>query len=119
MSTERSRRYRAAYVWAWLAGVALPLASAAAAWLWIEVCKAMFIPGMLLALPAFVVQVGLTYYAAPLRWLAPELCFTPSQGVVPGLPCDTASWVALGALYSCIGLGLVAAAHYVTGPERQ
>jgi hypothetical protein len=108
----------AAHAMTWIVLVAAPLLTAAVAWLWIEVCKAMWIPGMLLALPGFVAQVAVTYYAMPLRWLAPELCYTPAGSVVSGLPCDATTWLALAALYTLISLGLVAAARYVTTPSR-
>ena len=61
---------RTAHVLTWLVVVAAPLVTAAAAWLWIELCKALFIPGMFLALPAFLVQMLIAAYAAPLILLA-------------------------------------------------
>lgn len=119
MNTPRSSTPRVAYVVTWLIAVALPMGAAGAAWLWIEVCKAMFIPGIFLALPGWVVQIGLAFYAAPLRWLAPELCFTAAgNSVVRDLPCDSNTWLALAALYTLFSLGLVAAARYVTTPSR-
>ncbi len=118
MSERRSSIPRLAYLLTWLLVVALPLVSAGAAWLWIEVCKAMFIPGIFLALPGWVVQIGLAFYAAPLRWLAPELCFTAGNSVVHDLPCDGNTWLALAALYTLVSLGLVALARYVTTPSR-
>ena len=118
MSERRSSIPRLAYPLAWLLVVALPMVSAGAAWLWIEICKAMFIPGMFLALPGFVVQVALASYAAPLRWLAPGLCFSGGNSVVHDLPCDSNTWLALAALYTLFSLGLVAAARYVTTPSR-
>ena len=118
MTGRRSSIPRLAYPLTWLLVVALPLVSAGAAWLWIEICKAMWIPGMLLALPGFAVQVALAFYAAPLRWLAPGLCFSAGNSVVHDLPCDGNTWLALAALYTLFSLGLVAAARYVTTPSR-
>ena len=107
MDALRPSTTHTAQVLSWLIVVAVPLAVAGACWLWIELCTLMFIPGMFLALPAFVLQIGVAAYAAPLRWLAPELCFT-HKGVVTGLPCDVTTWLALAALYTLVCVGLVA-----------
>ena len=118
MTETPAQKAFAAHAMTWLVLVAAPLLTAAAAWLWIEVCRAMWIPGLLLSLPGFVAQVAITFYALPLRWLAPELCYTPAGSVVSGLPCDANTWLALAALYSLISLGLVAAARYLLAASR-
>ena len=118
MTETPAQKAFAAHAMTWLVLVAAPLLTAAAAWLWIEICSAMWIPGLLLALPGFVAQVAITYYAQPLLWLAPGLCYTPPGSVVSGLPCDANTWLALAALYSAISVGLVAAVRYLIAASR-
>jgi hypothetical protein len=94
---------------AWLLLVALPLATAGLAALWIELCKGMYIPGAFLAIPGYLVQGLLVLYAAPVHGLTDSLCFTGGErAIVKGLPCDAATWSAVALLYTLIALVLAA-----------
>jgi hypothetical protein len=91
----------------WLLLVAVPLLTAGAAALWIELCKGMYIPGAFLAIPAYLTQGLLVLYAAPLQGVSDSLCFSSGERViVNGLPCDAATWSAVALFYSLIALAL-------------
>jgi hypothetical protein len=93
----------------WLLLVATPLATAGLAALWIELCKAMYIPGAFLAIPGYLVQGLLTLYAAPVHGLTDSLCFSSGERViVKGLPCDAATWSAVALYYTLMALALTA-----------
>jgi hypothetical protein len=91
----------------WLLLVAVPLATAGLAALWIELCKGMYIPGAFLAIPGYLTQGLLVLYAAPVHGLTDSLCFTSSErAIVKGLPCDAATWSAVALFYTLIALAL-------------
>jgi hypothetical protein len=94
---------------AWLLFVAVPLLTAGAAALWIELCKGMYIPGAFLALPAYLTQALLALYAAPVHGLTDSLCFTRAErDIVKGLPCDAVTWSAVALFYTLVALVLAA-----------
>jgi hypothetical protein len=91
----------------WLLFVAVPLLTAGAAALWIELCKGMYIPGAFLAIPAYLTQALLVLYAAPVHGLTDSLCFTSAErDIVKGLPCDAATWSAVALFYTLIALAV-------------
>jgi hypothetical protein len=106
-TTHQSRRRWFLIVWLLL--VALPLATAGLAALWIELCKGMYIPGAFLAIPGYLAQGLLVLYAAPVHGLTDSLCFTSGErAIVKGLPCDAATWSAVALYYTLIALVLTA-----------
>jgi hypothetical protein len=103
----------------WLVTVGAPLLAAACAWLWLQVCGALFIPGAFLAIPAYLVQLALAIYATPARWVLGErACFVAGEReIVQGLPCNAFSWLAVAACYTLV-LGLVALGVRALGRTR-